>query len=927
MSTVLATFSDKSQNECNPSTSTKKVVMILDLNGQEWSVREALGLTWQWYLNAPLPVTGNNVADAAEAAAAAPGWLSSRVPGSVIDDLLRAGEIPDIRVARQSRAAEWVAERSWVYRRPVELPAFRSGAGVAGAGVVGERVVLELDGVDPGGVVFWDGVPIGQVDGLYHRARIDLTAAVPDRLSPGRHVLALVVHPAPDSEPQVGRTELVRVHSPRMNYGWDFSPRMCHQGIWRSARIVIGAVQFAAVTARAELSPDLAQGIVSVAATIEAAGPVRLFAKLRMNGVVVAESATVARGSGATLRLELAHPEFWWPNGYGEQALYELQVAATGDDGEAVCTRKVGFRRVEFRANAGAEASALPYTAVVNGIPVPLTGWNWVPADTLYGAVPAGRIEHLIGLAAASGARILRVWGGGLIEGEEFYDACDRAGLMVWQEFSQSSSGMQSAPATDEAFVGYLRAEAEAIVPTLTHHPSLIIWGGGNELADETGPLDDDRSPVLAVLHRVVGELDPGRAWLPTSPTGPEFANRLDRIRADPAAQHDVHGPWEHQGLEAQHTLYNAGTSLAHTEFGVEGMTNLRSLEALIPQEQRWPADKTNAVYRHLGEWWNNAPLVQELFGGRLDTVERMQRASQLLQAMGLQYAVEADRRRWPHCSMVIPWQLNESFPSAWCTSSVDYRGDAKPAYHAVSRAFRAERVTIRVERSAWAGHRSASAEAWLWSDRGMPAGSSVTLRARDIQGAVLAEKALPAGAVREPQPLGSLEFPLASVPGTIFLWEAEWRSNGVFIDSEVVVASTTAELSGLLDLTQASLQITAERDGDERDGAERWLVTAAHVGGPVVVGLELVDARPITAPGWAVIDGDPRPLLPGQSRRFLVRWHDGQTGQVARNRDPEGRDPGSCDPGSRDLAIRSWNTAEQNLTAEPGGSPRKAHR
>lgn len=895
--------------------------MIIDLNGSQWSIRDALGLTWQWYVNAPLPDAGNNVADAAEAAAAAPGWLPARVPGAVIDDLLQAGEIPDIRVGRQSRAAEWVAERSWVYRRPVELPARRPG----------ERVVLELDGVDPGGIVFWDGVEVGRLDGLYHRIRIDLTEMAPAAPG-GRHVLAVVVHPSPESEPQVGRTERVRVHSPRMNYGWDFSPRMRHQGVWREARLVIGAVQFAAVTARAELSADLVQGVVSVAATIEAAGFVRFFAKLRMNGIVVADNATEARGSGATLRLELAHPEFWWPNGHGEQALYELQVTAIGDDGEAVWTRQVGFRRVEFRANAGAPTDALPYTAVVNGIPVPLTGWNWVPADTLYGAVPAGRIEYLIGLAAASGARILRVWGGGLVEGEEFFNACDRAGLMVWQEFSQSSSGMQSAPATDAEFVSRLREEAERIVPALTHHPSLILWGGGNELADETGPLDDDRSPALTALHEVVAERDPGRAWLPTSPTGPEFANRLDRIRANPAAQHDVHGPWEHQGLEGQHTLYNAGTSLAHTEFGVEGMTNLRSLYALIPAGQRWPADKSNAVYRHLGEWWNNAPLVQELFGGRLDTVERMQRASQLLQAMGLQYAVEADRRRWPHCSMVIPWQLNESFPNAWCTSSVDHRGDAKPAYHAVARAFRSERVTIRVERTAWAGHREAGAEAWLWSERGLPSGSSVTLRARDIHGAVLAETTLPAGAVREPLPVGSLELPLSSVPETIFLWEAEWFSDGELIDSEIVLAGTTAELSGLLDLPQARLDVTAQRYGEHL-----WLVSAAHAGGPAVVGLELVDARPFAAAGWAVIDGDPRPLLPGQSRRFLVRWHDGPVRPSGGSiQDPvadtaasagTGRGAAGPDPADRVLAIRSWNTAEQTLPAGPGGPPRKAHR
>jgi len=871
--------------------------MIISLDGTEWSMRDALGLTWQWYVNAALPVTENNVADAAELASRAPGWLPATVPGSVIDDLMAAGELPDVRVGRNSRSAEWVAERSWVYRRAVELPEIASG----------ERAVLELEGVDPGGIVFWDGVEVGRVEGLYRRIRIDLTERL--RGAPaGRHRLAVVVHRSPESEPQVGRTELVRVHSPRMNYGWDFSPRMRHQGIWQSARIVIGAVHLASVSARTELSPDLARGIVTLAAE----SPIPFLAKLRKNGVVVAENTG---NPGEELRLEVDFPELWWPNGYGEQALYELEVTAgSGDAGGAEWSRRVGFRRIEFRRNEGAPPSALPYTAVVNGVAMPLLGWNWAPADTLYGTVTAERLRHLIGLAARSGARVLRVWGGGLIETEQFYDACDEAGLLVWQEFSQSSSGMQSAPAADAEFVDYLRREAEAIVPTRTHHPSLAIWGGGNELADETGPLSDDCSPALTALKGVVETRDPGRAWLATSPTGPEFANRLDRIREAPDDQHDVHGPWEHQGLVGHYELYNAGTSLAHTEFGVEGMTNLRSLYALVPEKQRWPADRSNAVYRHLGEWWNNAPLVQESFGGRLGTVEELQRASQLQQATGLQYAVESDRRRWPPCSMVVPWQLNESYPNAWCTSSVDYRGEAKPAYHAVARAYRQDRVTLQVDRAVWAGQVTAEARAWLWSERGVAAGSTVTLRARDLSGAVLEESTVAVDEVGRPRRVAALQLPVVGLPstgaGAVFFWDAEWTdAGGTVIDRETMLASAGADWSGLLELPRAELEVsvsaadtrldtgrasggaveglatlgsvedrTVSGGGDaqgvaaEEDAADAGrLVRIRHLAGPAVVGLRISDVRPADAPGFLAIEGDPRPLLPGEERVWAV--------------------------------------------------------
>lgn len=417
-------------------------------------------------------------------------------------------------------------------------------------------------------------------------------------------------------------------------------------------------------------------------------------------------------------------------------------------------------------------------------------------------------------------------------------------------------------------------------------------------------PLDEQDSPVLAALAEAVHRLDPGRHWLPTSPTGPEFHNRLDRIRTNPAGQHDVHGPWEHQGLEAQNTLYNAGTSLAHTEFGVEGMTNLRSLLALVPEADLWPADRSNPVCRHLGEWWNNADLVQHVFAGRLNGLERMLRASQLLQAMGLQYAIEADRRRAPRCSIVLPWQLNESFPNAWCTSSVDYRGDAKPAYYAVTRAFAPRRVTIRVERTAWGGHETTGAEAWLWSEVPVAAGGRLALRLRALTGATLGETSGSLGPITYPVAVANLDVPLAAARQagvSMVMWEAEWRdAAGRVLDVERALASTTDDLAGLLELEQAVIEVAVmPESSSDGDGASAGVsVSVRHVSGPAVVGLRVLDGRPIDAAGWAVIDGDPRPLMPGEERRFGVGWREADT-----------------DVHPRLLSVESWNTAPVTLT------------
>ncbi|HZB23927.1 MAG TPA: glycoside hydrolase family 2 TIM barrel-domain containing protein [Gaiellaceae bacterium] len=576
----------------------------------DWQVRGCLGREWEWHVGP-------------DKAWDAPGWLPARVPGSVVDDLRRAGEVPDPYHGRNSLLAEWAAERAWVYRRRLDVD--------------GDGAVLRFEGVDHAATVFVDGVEIASHASSFR----PFTVAVPA----GARMLAVVVHAAPESEPQAGSTENVRVHKSRMGYGWDFCPRMINQGIWRSVAVDGTPERFLSV----RLDGDV--GVVEIA------------------GEVV---------------LRVDSPELWWPNGMGEQRLYAVDV-----DGREL---SVGFRSVEL----------VDHALVVNGARVPVRGWNWVPVDALYGVPRREKIERLLRLAARSNANLVRVWGGGLIETDDFYDLCDELGLLVWQEFSQSSSLMGSVPSNDAAFVDTMVEEARSIVPRLRRRASLAVWCGGNELEA------DDSTPVLAALKNVVEELDPGRAWVATSPAGGG----------------DVHGPWEHQGLAAHNARYDDGTWTLHSEFGVEGMTNRRALEALVPEEQRWPADRTNPVYEHLGAFWNNAPLVQEAFGGRIADVETMRRASQWLQYDGLRYAVEASIRRG---AGTIPWQLNESYPNAWCTSVIDYHGVPKPAYYGVARAYR--------------GAPSARFATSAWGDAG-EARAVVTTPARfvDLDGRVVAE-------------------------------------------------------------------------------------------------------------------------------------------------------------------------------------------
>jgi beta-mannosidase len=855
----------------------------ISLNGSDWQFKEFYGEDWRWR-NSHMPDSRD-----------LRGWRVGSVPGCPYHDLWKLGEIPDPYVERNSLLCEWIPQRTWLYKKTFAVD----------EEVKGQHFWLYFEGVDYQAEFFLNGESLGTHIGMFTPASFDVAG----QLRYGEeNLLAVVIEAAPHEEPQVGRTSRVRTLKTRMNYWWDFCPRMIHLGIWDDVYLdVIGPVRIADVFVRPQLAPDFSRADVSVSTELDSVvqGTADFEVTLRYEGAVVAHQRTRHELELGQTQLETClevnAPQLWWPNGHGEQELYEAEVRIVRpsadevnpeeEDISAARTLRFGIRQIGLAPNESADPAALPYTFMVNGRKIYAKGWNWVPMDVMYSVPQPAKLEHLLTLAQRAHVNLLRIWGGGLIETEAFYEQCDRLGIMVWQEFIQSSSGIDNIPSADADYVQAITEAAEQIVPRKRNHPSLAIWCGGNELSGGVEQPLGDSHPVLESLKSVVKRLDPDRLWLPTSPSGSVFGNTLENLAVDPAALHDVHGPWEYQGVTGQCDLYNRGSSLLHSEFGVEGITNLRTLNATISKEHQWPVTLDNPYWFHRGAWWVKRPMWDRTFG-ELDSIEELVHATQFIQADGLRYALESDRRRKYHNSGTLPWQFNEPYPMAACTSAVDYYARPKPVYYAVARAYASLLISARFPTQAWSEFEQFEAEAWVCNSH-QGSYSNVILRMRLVgtRGHVYAERTetVSFGANCAAK-LAVLQEPLTAIPEDIFFLDLHLLdSDGVHLCHNRYAFSCTETLAPLLTCPPTMLSISSHASDNEQ------IVTLTNRAETAAMFVWLEDARDLNASGYAYFEDNYFCLLPEESRTLTVTWKDVPTSE-------------------RRVAVSAWNTESIQL-------------
>lgn len=619
--------------------------------------------------------------------------VPAAVPGCMHTDLLAAGAIPDPYLDAHEDDVRWLHHTDARYSRSLRLE----------QAAPDERVDLCFDGLDTVARVSLADETVLTSANMHRSWRVDVR-----RLADGleRDLVvgftaktaysdaeSLRLGPRPSAYP----TTYNAVRTMACSYGWDWGPDLRTSGIWKPVRVERWRVaRLASVRPEVGLDDD-------------GTGRVRLRVALERSGLGVDEDVvltatvhgaraqvTVPAGHDEAV-LELAAPDapVWWPVGHGEHPLVALDVALSRKDGTALDEwhRRVGFRRVEL--DTSADEHGTRFTIVVNGRPVLVKGANWIPDDHFVTRITRDRLERRLDQAVAAHLNLLRVWGGGTYETDDFYEAADERGLLVWQDFLLACAAYaEEQPLWDE-----IEAEARQNVERLMPHPSLVLWNGGNENVwghedwgwkAKLGDLTWGGAYAHDLLRRVVEQVDPTRPYSDNSPFSPGFTPEQVHPN-DP--DHGSHHQWEVWN-RIDYTQYRSEVPRFCSEFGFQGPPTWRTLEDFVHAADGGPLvdaaqPKDDPVWLvHQKAEDGNGKLDRGM-APHLGVPSRFADwhwAAQLNQADAVAHAVEHYRSWWPRTAGSIVWQLNDCWPvTSW--AAIDSQERLKPLWYALRRA------------------------------------------------------------------------------------------------------------------------------------------------------------------------------------------------------------------------------------------------
>ncbi|MFC4452874.1 beta-mannosidase [Deinococcus sonorensis] len=732
-------------------------------------IEHPLNSNWQFKPRDPSRPVRDDVA-------AQDGWTRASVPGSVHQDLLAQGRIPDPYHGQNETQVQWVGQQDWLYRLTF----------AADSALLKEpHLQLHFAGLDTLCTVWLNGEPLLTSNNMF----VPQTVDVGGRLHAGDNTLVLLFENVLEAGHALearygvqpawnGDRSRVYIRKAQYHYGWDWGPVLLTAGPWQPVTLRAFRQRIRDVHVPSEVTPDLTTAFVPVEVTLEGeAEGSELQIELRAPDGQLIEARQVPASEARTL-FEVHRPQLWYPNGLGEQPLYTASVVLlNGETWLDHSARRIGLRRLRLVQDPVQGEPGRSFTFEVNNQPLFIGGANWIPDDLLLNRISPERYRTRLQQARDGNLTMIRVWGGGIYEQDVFYDLCDELGLLVWQDF-MFACGLY--PAHPE-FLTSVRAEAVAAVTRLRHHPSLAIWAGNNEdyaIAESVGVAGPGIAPEAfparaiyeGVLPEVCAQLDPQRLYWPGSPWG--GVTSADPTIGDRHSWEVWHGPM----APYQDYLQYQGRFVS--EFGLQSAPALSTLLSVLSEGERYPESRTVVHHNKATHGPTSAPdghrrLAVYLADNLRATPDLAGYvyATQFVQAEAMRYAYRDFRSRFEQpgryaVSGALVWQLNDCWPgTSWAI--IDSAGIVKPAYHTIRRELAPLAVALRRQVD--------GVEVWVSNLLAQARTLSVQLYAYTLDGELMAQESRTVRAL----PGRRTDLPVWTAAGETLVYFAELSADG----------------------------------------------------------------------------------------------------------------------------------------------------
>jgi len=622
-------------------------------------------------------------------------WIPSIIPGAVQLDIAKAEKYEPYYYAEHWKDYLWMEDQFYTYRASFQKPELTSG----------ERFIFISKGIDYQFKIILNGEELLSQEGMFTPVNLDIT----DQLKPYNE-LKILVFPAPKIRPQpVDRSQASHSVKPAVSYGWDWHPRLIPLGIWDDTYL---EVQPASYIDDFHVNYTLNEELTNAKIDLQITG--RNLKDIPFIWTLRDEKGKEVLKTNNKSSLDFPNPQLWWTHDHGKPYLYTSSIQLFNASGKVIQTSesKIGFRRIRLVMNEGAwdEPAGFPKTRSVapaqvelNGRKIFSKGSNWVNPEIFPGIITRERYNELLNLAKEANFNILRIWGGGIVNKESFFELCDEKGILVWQEFPLACNNYPD----ESHYLSILKQESASIINRVKKHPSLAFWCGGNELFNAWSGMTD-QSLALRLLNSQCLELDPNSPFIPTSPL-----------------MGMGHGNYVFRDLDNKEEVFSnmaRAHYTAYTEFGMPSPASVAILKSIIPEEELWPPKAGTSWESHHAykAWtpttWLCQDIIEDYFGVS-NSLEELVANGQLMQGEGYKCIYEEARRQKPYCSLATNWCYSEPWPTAANNSIVSYPAIPKPAFYAVKNACRPLLASAKLSKFRWTEGETFFADIWMLND------------------------------------------------------------------------------------------------------------------------------------------------------------------------------------------------------------------